>query len=342
MPIEWKDWPEFTEAKPPSEIQQMYEQGFKGAVYDPEARERLRSLMGIKTGEEVAHRFSFADQFAGQLVIPFIFVQQYYPRAWPGAAQGRGDCVSHDTKNAVLGTTCCEVASGTPDPISGKVEEAPKVSAEGEAEGVFSTEAIYWYRRHSGDGWSCDEAARVVMQESGAWLRQNYPDLGIDLTHYSANLAGKYGRTPPTGAIAEFGKRHLIQDVTECNSFEECRDLLGKGFFLSTCGGEGFASTRNEYGYSPRKGSWSHAMAAIGADDRDVIKKIFGEPLILVLNSWGVWNSGPRKIYQTTTDIPEGSFWTRWSEFKRRQIIAFAGISGWARQNLPNASPGFI
>lgn len=342
MPILFKDWPEFTEALPPSRIKLMYDEGFKGAYYDRAAREHLLSELQFPNASDVAHTFGFADQFANQLVIPFVHVEALYPGSLPGPAQGRGDCVSHSTKNAVLGTMCCEVVAGLPDEVSGKVEKAPEVSIEGIKNGVLSTETFYWYRRHGGDGWSCDAAARVALRESGAMLRQPYPELGIDLTRYSASLAGKYGRTPPSGPIAKEGQLHLIRDSTVCDTFEECRDMLGKGFFLTTCGSEAWSDRRDENGLSRRQGTWAHAMGVIGADDRPEIKQLYGEPLVLVLNSWGIWNSGGRRILGTNIDIPNGSFWSRWSDFRRRQIIAFAGLSGWARPNLPSASPGFI
>lgn len=339
----FRDWEQpDSVAFPPYKVIQMYESGYRGAIWNPEATARLKAESLMPEARDVAHYYGFADQFAGQLVTPFIYVEQLYPGCWPGPAQERGDCVSHSQKNANLGTLCTEVVSGTVDEVTHKVEKAPEVTPLGIKNGVLSTEAIYWFRRHGGDGWSCATAARVSTKEAGAVLRIDYPELGINLQDYSGSLAGKFGRTPPTGDIAKTLGSNLFRETTFADSPEEVRDLLGKGFFLTTCGSEGFLNERDEHGYSPRRGSWSHALAFIGFDDRKEIIAIYGEPLVLVLNSWGIWNRGPRRILGTNIDIPHGSFWAKWSAVKNRQMIAMSGLNGWARMNLPNASPGAI
>ena len=319
----------------------MYERGFRGAIWSPEATEILKAESEIAEARDVAHYFGFADQFAGQLVIPFIWVEQLYPGCWPGPAQERGDCVSHSQKNANLGTLCAEVIANIADEVTHKIEAAPKVTPQGIKNGVLSTEAIYWFRRHGGDGWSCATAARVSTKEAGAVLRIPYPNLDIDLQDYSGSLAGKFGRTPPSGELAKALGANLFRTTTFAEEPGEVRDLLGRGFFLTTCGSEGFENTRDEWGLSRRRGSWSHALAFIGFDDRPETIKKWGQPLVLVLNSWGIWNKGPRRIMGTNIDIPHGAFWARWSDVRNRQMIAMSGLNGWARMNLPNASPGF-
>ncbi len=74
-------------------------------------------------------------------------------------------------------------------------------------------------------------------------------------------------------SIKNFGMKHKIRQATELDSFEEVRDFLYQGYGISTCGGEGWSSSRDSNGFSKRRGGWSHAMAYIGADDRDVIKR---------------------------------------------------------------------
>lgn len=328
-------------------VQAMYEAGFVGAALPPpwvieELHDAIVDGGGQVDATDACHSFGLAESFKGQLVTPYVHAEKIYPGCMPGPGQDVGDCVSHGTKNACLVTMTCEVAAAKPDEVTGKVEEAPEVSPEGIKNGVLSTEAIYWWRRHSGHGWFCPDAAKVVMKESGAWLRQDYPELGINLTKYSGGLASKYGRTPPSGAIAEAGKAHLIRTTTECSTFEEIRDLLGNGYGISSCGSEGFASTRDENGVARRQGSWAHAMAYIGADDRPEIHAKYGGPLVLVLNSWGSgWISGPRTILGTSQEIPEGSFWARYADLKRRYAGAFSGHNGWPRQQLPDYDPGF-
>jgi hypothetical protein len=257
-----------------------------------------------------------------------------YPDCLPGGAQGRGDCVSWSSRNAARGTMCCEITSGLPDPNSGRLEGAPEVSDTARLNGVLSTEAIYNWRRHGGDGWSCAEAAAVMLNDSGLWLRKKYDEINVDFTQYSARNAGLYGSRTPPETWRTIGKLHLVQTITEVEEYEALRDLLANGYCISSCGSEGFSSDRDENGVSKRKGSWAHALAYLGVDDRDVIKQRYGEPLVLVQNSWGAWNGGGRRILGTTIDIPVGSFWAKWSDIKNRYMVAVSGVNGWPPKKL--------
>lgn len=325
---------------PVQEVIQMYEKGFMGALPSTvETRdafeEAIGSVGGILNAEDAAYRFGWAGSHAGKLVAPWLYAPQVYPGCWPGPAQARGDCVSHSGKNARLLSLICEIIAGVPDEISGKIEIAPVVSLEGIKNGVLSTEASYWFRGHGGDGWQCESDARVALKNAGCVLRQNYESIGIDLTRYSGSLAGKWGRSAPPENVKDILDNNLIRQTTNANTFEEIRDLLGNGYAISSCGSEGFSSSRDENGVSKRQGSWAHAMAYIGADDRPEIHQKYGEPLVLVLNSWGRWNSGPTRVFGTQFDIPQGAFWSRWSHVRNRRCIAFSAVNGWPMRTLP-------
>ena len=328
------------------QVVRMYGAGFAGCIDDPEAEVRLRESVtahgGFPDARDALAQYGLAGSYEGKLVTPFQSILRLYPGSLPGPGQQRGDCVSHSTKNACLLTMCCEVEGNRPDDETGKIEEAPEVSPEGIKNGVLSTGAIYWYRGYDSDGWSCQAAARVATEEAAAWVRKDYPELGIDLTVYSGRLAGKYGRRSPPSEITRHGQKHLIRTATSIRSFDELRDLLGNGYGVSGCGGEGWSNRRDANGFSTRSGSWSHAMAVIAADDRDEIKKEYGGPLICIQNSWGKFNSGSRRILGTDIDIPEGSFWAKWSACKRRYHVAFSSLSGWPRRKLPDYKTGIL
>jgi hypothetical protein len=315
-----------------------YETGFVGAYGDPEAAEALRdqikSAGGIPDGAMACTAYKLEETGKGKLSLPVLEILNLYPECLPGGAQGRGDCVSWSTRNACLGTMCCEVTSGLPDLNSGRLEGAPDVSAQARLNGVISTEAFYNWRRHGGDGWSCASALQVAMNDSGLWLRKAYPEINVDFTTYSARNAGLYGRSTPPESWRAIGKNHLVQTITEIEDYEVLRDLLANGYCVTSCGSEGFSSDRDENGVSKRRGSWAHAMAYLGVDDRPEIIKLYGEPLVLVQNSWGIWNGGSRRIYGTTIDIPEGSFWARWSDIKNRYMAAVSGVNGWPPKKL--------
>ena len=162
-----------------------------------------------------------------------------------------------------------------------------------------------------------------------------YEGIGIDLTSYSGSLAGKYGRSRPPKEIADALDNNLIRTATRVDGPEQLRDLLKQGYGVTSCGSEGFSDTRDENGVSSRRGSWAHAMAYIGFDDRAETIAKYGGPLVLVLNSWGRWNGGPRRIMGTNIDIPEGSFWVRWKDVKSRSMYAFSSVNGWPQKDLP-------
>lgn len=332
-------WPQQADALPVAEVVKLYESGFAGAVYEPdeldEFNARNQQMFGTANGDDIPTAAGWAESGAGKLVIPFLFILKYFANCLPGPAQQRGDCVSHNEKNACLFTLCCDIAAGLPDQETGIVEGVPDVPEQGIKQGVLSSEWSYWWRGYSGDGWSCAASANVSIKR-GVMLRKPYPELGIDLTSYSGRLAGQYGRQSPPANMAAEGARHLVRGAIQVSGFEAIRDYLANGYGIGSCGSEGFSSQRDENGVSRRSGRWSHAMAIIGADDRDEIKAIYKEPLLLVQNSWGVFNSGPRLIRGTNYEIPAGSFWARWSDVRNRYFVAHSSVNGWPSKRLPD------
>jgi hypothetical protein len=69
-------------------------------------------------------------------------------------------------------------------------------------------------------------------------------------------------------------------------------------------------------------------MSILGVDDE------YKRPGVLVQNSWGVWNGGPKRH-----DQPDGSFWVDAEEIENRILKigdcwAFSGYSGFKPQKL--------
>lgn len=206
---------------------------------------------------------------------------------------------------------------------------------------------------------NCSAAARVMQKSSGLWIRKNYQEIGLDLTRYDGRLAGKWGSSPPTGKVADQGKMNLVRAFAEAKTAEARRDAIANGYAGFTCGMEGFSNKRDSNGLSQRQGEWAHSMTTIGFDDRPVIKQKYGDSLELILNSWGIWNSGPRDILDSaqfvpadkkdlwirldivnpTTGnimIPKGSFWARSRDVSRREWLATSSVNGWPKRNLEN------
>jgi hypothetical protein len=162
----FQDWPAGEDqacSDEPAKIQALYESGYVGAWRSPADEAQFRASItnsgGLAFGTDAADEYGLSGTGSGKLSLPYVEVLKLYPTALPGPAQQRGDCVSHSTKNGCLTTLCTEVAYGTPDEVTGKLARAPEVSEIAMANGVLSTEAFYWYRGYSGDGWSCAAAA---------------------------------------------------------------------------------------------------------------------------------------------------------------------------------------
>ncbi len=336
----FQQWPEQFEALSPEQLLAAYDNGLAGAVKDEAAEEELNARFQSTTGygslADAAHDNHWADSGAGKLVVPFLYAEKLWPGCLPGDRQLVGSCVSHGTAKALLITLACEIVAGKPDPVTGLLEGAPEVPPAGIQTGVVHPSPIYWTRGYNGHGWSCSTAANRVVDTVGIVICKNYEDLGVDLTEVTRTHETMYGARPvPPAWKEEFGK-HKVQSAAELDSFEEVRDTLFNGYGISSCGSEGYSSTRDENGVSKRSGRWAHAMAYIGADDRAETKQKYGEPLVLICNSWGVWNRGGRRVFGTTIDIPEGAFWTPWSHAKNRYAVAFSIVNGWPSRKLPD------
>ena len=318
----------------------QYERGYAGAMYSDEAQEEWIDKCSIKSGEEVCSIMGYEDSAKGQLVLAFTSVTQAYPDCFPGGGQLEGDCVSWGQRNSNLITLGNEAAAGLPDPVSGKVEELPEASPEAIKNGVLSTEAIYFFRStRPGHGWFCSESARVSQTEAGCVLRQEYD--GIDLTKYSKSTVNFFNRRSVDSKLRNAWDDHIVREATSAKSFESLRDLLARGFGVNSCGSEGFSSTRDANGVCRRKGSWAHAMAYTGVDDRPWAHSKYGCGLVLLQNSWGEYMTGSKKIHGTDIEIPRGSFWAKWADVKRRSMHVMAGAHGWERKLLPNLLGGF-
>lgn len=186
-------------------LQKLYERGFSGAYWNPESAQRFADSIeadgGQRYGEDACRQYRIENAGAGKLSLPYMAVTTHFPNAIPGKAQQRGDCVSFSTRTAVWVSYMSELVYGS----NTMRHRIPELSQDAEQSGCISSEAIYWYRGHGGDGWQCAEAADVALHKSSMWLRQDYPELGIDLTNYSPSMAGKWGASPPPDRVTDVG-----------------------------------------------------------------------------------------------------------------------------------------
>jgi len=266
----------------PRKILNLYRDGFVGSICDPEDTATLMGELPMPIFGAAA--YDLYGDGEGKVSLPFKSLLKFDPGFGPLEKQTTGDCVSHSTRNAVDITRAVEID------IKGDSEEFVARGA---------TEAIYQSRGHGGQGMTCTTAARYVNQKGGILLRKDYGS--VDLSKYNSSL-GARSRIPNSVYITE-AKKHQVKTISNIRTIEEARDALANGYALSVCSGYGFSSVRDKNGIAKRSGGWSHAMAWVACDDS---REIYNETLFLIANSWGKWNSGPKRLGQ-----PEGSFWIR-------------------------------
>jgi hypothetical protein len=271
-----------TNFKKPHDLLKAYKDGFVGAYCDYDELDKLLGELKHPLFGASAHNLYQTGK--GKLALPFKNLLKFDPQFGPSEKQVQGDCVSHSTRNAVDITRSCEIIGG----------EREDFVARG------ATEGIYGSRGHGGEGMTCSGAAKFVNSTGGLLIRKSYGN--YDLSKYSA-IGGKWGRGGVPQELIQEAKKHQVKTISLITTVEQARDAIANGYALSVCSGSGFSSRRDKYGIAARSGGWSHAMAWIAVDDT---REIYNETLFLVQNSWGIWNSGPKRH-----DQPEGSFWIR-------------------------------
>lgn len=338
----FKYWPPNLIARNTKELISFYERGFQGAFRaeskeDIEAEEELVASMSYQDFSDAAYANHLVGSGEGKLSLAYECVQKLNPKEYPGKAQRTGCCVSRATVNAFTASYAYEVWNGIPDDVQQLIlqghtaefneqvaaalaEEWPTVPYPEEQ--TFDHVTIYGERGHRGQGANCGTLANASRNKTGLLPRGTYdiPGFGkYDCSRYDDNQAARSGPNWPS-AFREFTNKHRVREVTGVGEIEAARDAIANNYGLSVCSGYATGNQRptitdsagNECaGAGDWRGSWAHAMAWLGCDDRTWAHQKYGGPIFLVCNSWGAWNSGPTRIYGTDKHIPPGCFWVK-------------------------------
>lgn len=360
VPLGRRDWPENAVDLSLAQVIRMYGQGYGATLYQPEERELLYDNLPFPDGEDVAYQFGLVGSGKGKLSMPFLYSYSRWPKMWPSPGQETGDCVSRGGKNCGAVLIGVDVAFAQPDEVTGKVEGFPEVSELGISQGVVCPEPIYGDRGHGGQGASCDRLIRHVTDWGGIMLRQDYPDLGLNLERLQTRLGINWGRSQTPDAVRAIGRKHQIRTATDSPTWEISRDMVANGYPIWCCSGYGWSSQRDENGYSRRQGSWAHSWDIIAFDDRPWTYQKYGFPLALYIHDWGRWNSGPRDIKDSADYvpahakadwvakgivnpqtgnilIPEGSMWIDARLLNNCDCTAMSSFNGFPVHNLDNS-----
>lgn len=316
-----------------------YSEGLVGARFDPRADEEFEDSIlragGNPDGGAVAHQWEFTDSGKGKLTMLFPAAMSVFPEYLPGPSQNRGDCVARACASCIATTLAIEIYNAKPDEVTGKIEGRPELPQSGVEANVVASESLWAWRGYSRDGWVCSKAAQVAG-DKGFLIRKPYPDLNIDLTKYTESTNRLGGSSPPGQKWLDESKKHTVRTATRVSGREQVRDFLAAGYAVFNCSSLGFDRTRNEDGWSRQKGSWAHAQFWHAYDDRPETVKKYGQPLVCWQNSWGRWNSGPRRVRGTNIDIPHGAYWALAETIEQCSCIALSSVAGWPRRKLPS------
>jgi hypothetical protein len=175
------------------------------------------------------------------------------------------------------------------------------------------------------DGGTGSGAAKAI-QTLGTLYCIKYEE--ADLTVNNPARARQYGRTGVGDKLKQEAKPRNVYSVTRVNNAQEAWSLIGNGYPINVCSGQGFSRTRDKDGVCKPSGSWSHSMAVVGRKTINGNRKLF-----LIWNSWGdEWCSGPY-----VGDMPMGSFWIDYSVLdgmaKRGDSFAYSDLNGFPKRS---------
>ena len=338
--IKANDLPPPAEYKTPQEVYEAYTSGkAQGAIYDPETAEEIQAeaeSMGFGDAEQVARDGGFEGQGKGKLILT-------YKAAWDLAGtekafrsypnQITGDCVAHSNRNALVLAVANAAANGE--------GSFPTDMEDNWKNGGFLTSCNWWLRGYNGAGWSCSKALSCSRTIGLVVSKKWGGSVNMDLSVYNKSTNGAYGSKSPPDAMKQELGGNTVKAYTRLSdkSFEVIEDFLSAGHPISSCGNEGWSKSRDEWGFSKRSGSWAHALAIVGSDSTPEAIKRYGEPLLLVQNSWATWNgSDPRHCHgdPNLPRQPVGSFWALYSACKKRDMYSVSSVASFPNRKLKN------
>lgn len=325
----------------PHAVRRLYEAGFAGTKYDEAEREALYGALPTPDGEQVAYDNNLVGAAEGTLTLLYLPAQKQW-NCWPKPPQETGDCVSRAGANIPTVLTGLDVVGGLPDEETGKVEGWPELTPDAIRNGVYSSEVPYGERGHSGQGASCDRLIRFTVETGGAVLRADYTaEGGPDLTKLNTRLGMGWGGRGIPESVRTIARRHPVRNATDCPNWKVALDFVASGYPLWACSGLGWSDQRDEWGYSRQRGGWNHSWIIMGQDSRAETVRKYGNPLALYCHDWGRWNKGPRKVYGTSEEIPEGCMWIDAPLLDRCDVTAMSGFRGFPRRDLPDYLGGW-
>jgi len=284
-----------------------------GWIRDDKAVEYSMGLLPTPVFGDVWHPTK--DSGVGKTVLLYEIIRSV-SKSFPIRTQAIGDCVGQAAAYAVDAAKCVDIH------IHKDFEAWVSETA---TEDIYAGSRILIGGGLDGDGSMGVWAARYC-NDYGAVPRGQYGE--IDLREYSGGRAKTWGDDGVPKSLLHIARQHPILTVSRVDTYEQARDLLANGYSVTIASNQGFKSTRDKDGFATPKGEWAHAMCLLGIDDNPQ------RPGVLCMNSWGIWNDGPKRLNQ-----PEGSFWID-ADVLEEDILsvgdswAYSGYDGFKPQKL--------
>lgn len=208
---------------------------------------RIEAIQGVSCSLSAHPLAGAADDDASVLL--WLWEQAVLGSVQPSWNQKQvGSCVAFGTGRAV-------------DDVIGTMAAAGQIAWPG---AHVATEPIYGGSRVEvgggrirGDG-SVGAWAAEWMLKWGTLLRKKYGQ--HDLTEYSESRCREYGSRGCPDDLEPEAKLYPVAAVVQVKSFDEAWKLLGSGYTIAVCSGQGFTSALDE-GFCDPRGSWAHCMA---------------------------------------------------------------------------------
>jgi len=287
---------------------------FKGWVNDPAKVEAVMNTLPFPVFGEI--RSPIKDTGKGQEMFLYDIISKVAGK-FPSRTQTIGDCVSMGAAYAIDAIKAVDIYLN---------KDFEEWVSETSTEDIYGGSRVVIGRGQLGnDDGSLGAWIAKYINEYGTLTRKKYGN--IDLSTYDGNRAKTWGSSGVPQDLVAIEKEHKVITVSQVNTYEECRDLIVNGYGVTVASDQGFSERRDDDGFSKTKGSWMHQMSILGVDDK------YKRPGVLVQNSWGAWNGGPKRHNQ-----PDGSFWVD-AEVIERMLSqgdswAFSGYNGFKPQKL--------
>ena len=332
------DWPAPATFKNPEECEAAYNNGYEGCFPDPDGAEMMESQEdGIFA--DAAYKYGIAGSGANKLSLAYAAVWKVAGRDdfFHGSkSQPTGDCVGRGCSHSLTGSLACAVFNGK--------GSWPEIPDEQYKTGMpISPVGTYWCKKGGVSGWSCSTSMSRAKDTIGLVVGVPYDNPNVNdlmtAAKYSTNTLSKYCKKGPPDDVIQSLNAHKMESYSKVKSFDELCDALQNGYFANSCGSQGFAKSRDEWGRAKRSGSWSHSMCVVATDSTEAARSKYNTAgMVCFLNSWGTsWIKGPREV-QGKSDlppIPKGAFWCKWEEVSSRDYNVCGVIKGFPPQKLP-------